>query len=588
MILNSPTISGSLTVTGNIIASGSITLSGSVASASYADTASFVALAQSASNAVAAQTASFANAFTVASTLTAQTLVVQTITSSVDFVTGSTRFGSSLSTSTHQFTGSVSITGSLAVVTTGTEFQVNSTGVNLGNALTDSHIISGSLRVNPNGLFVSGSGLVGIGTTSPEGVLTIQGTSAQPSTSGTTANSLLQLVGSLNNQLNIGSNTVAGDYGSYIQSSDNNLAVPYPLNLQPNGGNVGIGTSTPSQKLEVVGGEIKAGRIDSSNEGGQISFGRSTDNATAWYIDAYGNVASPQLRFVNVTNAVVAMTITGSNVGIGTSSPSRLLEIQSGYLRMFDPSNQQGAGYSIEWASNCGGSNVSYAYLDANTPTAGVRSGNLLFATSNAGAPTEKMRITSGGFLKVSNNGSYISSTGTYHEIRQVNNSQNTLIFSNTGADPYGVDIQYNNASPNNGTNNFLYCVDSTTLRAAIRSNGGLANYSGNNVNLASDRRLKKDIFPLSNEWNNLKNIEVVKFRYKDSNDETALYGAIAQQVQEVYPELVVITREATESEPEYYGLREQPFQWLTTKVLQEAMAKIEQLEAQINELKAQ
>ena len=128
MILNSPTISGSLTVTGNIIASGSITLSGSVASASFASTASFVALAQSASNAVSAETASFANAFTVASTLTAQTLVVQTITSSVDFVTGSTRFGSIL-----------------------------------GNT----HVFSGSVTMNSGGLFVSSSGNVGIGTTNP-------------------------------------------------------------------------------------------------------------------------------------------------------------------------------------------------------------------------------------------------------------------------------------------------------------------------------------------------------------------------------------------------------------------------------------
>lgn len=39
MILNSPTISGSLTVTGNIITSGSITISGSIASASYATNA---------------------------------------------------------------------------------------------------------------------------------------------------------------------------------------------------------------------------------------------------------------------------------------------------------------------------------------------------------------------------------------------------------------------------------------------------------------------------------------------------------------------------------------------------------------------
>ena len=92
----------------------------------------------------------------VTGSITAQTLVVQTITSSVDFVTGSTRFGSSLSTSTHQFTGSVSITGSLAVVTNGTEFQVTSTGVRIGNVSTDAHPITGSVNISGS-LIVSGT-----------------------------------------------------------------------------------------------------------------------------------------------------------------------------------------------------------------------------------------------------------------------------------------------------------------------------------------------------------------------------------------------------------------------------------------------
>jgi len=76
--------------------------------------------------------------------------------------------------------------------------------------------------------------------------------------------------------------------------------------------NVGIGTAVPSQKLEVVGGEIKAGRVDSTNEGGQVSFGRATDNATGWYIDVYGNTSTPSLRFVDVSNAAVRATIDGS------------------------------------------------------------------------------------------------------------------------------------------------------------------------------------------------------------------------------------------------------------------------------------
>ena len=97
-------------------------------SASYAFTASSAIssfTASSAVNSTNALTASSADNFVVRQsitasnalingTITAQTLVVQTITSSTDFVTGSTRFGSQLS-NTHVFTGSVSITGSLTV-----------------------------------------------------------------------------------------------------------------------------------------------------------------------------------------------------------------------------------------------------------------------------------------------------------------------------------------------------------------------------------------------------------------------------------------------------------------------------------------
>ena len=105
-----------ITSLGNIVVSGSITTTGTVAISGSFASSSFAATASSADN------------FLTRGTLTALTLVVQTITSSVDFVTGSTRFGS-ISTNTHTFTGSVSM--------------------------------------NPNGLFVSSSGNVGIGITSP-------------------------------------------------------------------------------------------------------------------------------------------------------------------------------------------------------------------------------------------------------------------------------------------------------------------------------------------------------------------------------------------------------------------------------------
>ena len=75
---------------------------------------SFTGIASNAISSSYAATASYANDFIVAGTLTAQTIIAQTITSSIEFITGSTRNGSLL-TNTHQFTGSVLITGSLAI-----------------------------------------------------------------------------------------------------------------------------------------------------------------------------------------------------------------------------------------------------------------------------------------------------------------------------------------------------------------------------------------------------------------------------------------------------------------------------------------
>jgi len=111
---------GSLGVTGSSIFSGSVTstlgftgsLLGTATTASYvanAQTASYVVNSLSAS---LAATASTADNFTVRGTLTAQTLVVQTITSSIVFSSGSNRLGSQL-TDTQAITGSTGITGSL-------------------------------------------------------------------------------------------------------------------------------------------------------------------------------------------------------------------------------------------------------------------------------------------------------------------------------------------------------------------------------------------------------------------------------------------------------------------------------------------
>jgi hypothetical protein len=134
--LSDSIITGSLSVTNGITGS----FSGTATSASYSTTA---------------LTASYADTFTVAGTLTAQKLVVQTITSSIVYSSGSNIFGNSLS-NTQQFTGSLQVSGSthyllgnvLIGTTTdnGAKLQVNGRQDSFGSirSTSDATAISGS------------------------------------------------------------------------------------------------------------------------------------------------------------------------------------------------------------------------------------------------------------------------------------------------------------------------------------------------------------------------------------------------------------------------------------------------------------
>ena len=222
--------------------------------------------------------------------------------------------------------------------------------------------------------------------------------------------------------------------------------------------------------------------------------------------------------------------------------------------------------------------------------------GRLVFSTTADGAssPTERVRITNSGYTKISNTGSYLNASAPYHEIRTSANGSEALNITNSSAsDPYALSIVFSGTSPNNATNYFIYCSDSTAQRATIRSNGGLANYQANNVNL-SDRNTKKDISPAADTWNCIKEWEIVNYRYKDQPDDADLnLGVIAQQVAESCPEVITVfqeAKEATEDQPaqeERLGVKEQQMYWMAIKALQEAQVRIEQLEAKVAALEA-
>jgi hypothetical protein len=116
----------------------------------------------------------------VTGSITAQTLIVQTITSSQNFVTGSTKFGS-LAINTHQFTGSVIVTGSLNA----TAFTGSGAGLtSIPNAALTNSTISGIALGSNLATLTIGTGLSGT-SYNGSGAVTIANTGVTSNVAGT-------------------------------------------------------------------------------------------------------------------------------------------------------------------------------------------------------------------------------------------------------------------------------------------------------------------------------------------------------------------------------------------------------------------
>jgi hypothetical protein len=174
----------------------------------------------------------------------------------------------------------------------------------------------------------------GIGTTAPVNKLEVVATTADPASSGTAANGNLRLGGiSAVHVLDFGlSNTSTF---SWIQARNKTYGTNYILGINPLGGNVGIGTSTPNSTLTVgnaagtIPGEITLNPTTNAYEGGQINFKKSLTGSTAdWSIDQYGTTAADaRLRIFNTSEANGMIIKENGFIGMGNSTPTVRLQV---------------------------------------------------------------------------------------------------------------------------------------------------------------------------------------------------------------------------------------------------------------------
>ena len=169
------------------------------------------------------------------------------------------------------------------------------------------------------------------------------------------------------------------------------------------------------------------------------------------------------------------------------------------------------------------------------------------------------------------------TSTPSYPlDVLQAGNTYTTRL-TNSNADPFGLRIIFSGATPNDVGHYFWVAEDASAPRGALLSNGGLANFAANNINL-SDERVKVSTGPARSQRAAFRQLERVEGRYQDSRRDVDDVMVTAQNVEQVYPELV----ETFPGTEDLKGVREHGLLMRALKVIQELDAVIEDQAATI------
>jgi hypothetical protein len=349
--------------------------------------------------------------------------------------------------------------------------------------------------------------------------------------------------------------------------------------------NVGIGVTPATWALSGA----QALQIKNAAFVGYLNAAYMTANT---YFDSVGGaryIASANASYyVQTSGQHQWFTAASGTAGAAISLTQAMTLDASGNLLVGGTSVSNPAG----WSKGVQVNTANYPFLSIKNSTrqydlAGF-GGDLYFWDATAGAA--RMVLDSSGNLLVGTT-STISVAGVSADHALVGTTGNgrwaTAVRNTGNSTPWGLVIQYSAAAPNNTSQNFLYCYDTVSEKFSVRSNGGVANYSANNFNLASDLRLKHDIEPVQSYWNVFKSIEWKTWLYNDQTDEIKNIGVIAQELQALAPELVCESNAlpTPEGESPYLGLWENDFKMAGMSVITELVKRCEEQQAIIQTL---
>ena len=236
---------------------------------------------------------------------------------------------------------------------------------------------------------------------------------------------------------------------------------------------------------------------------------------------------------------------TNNNVGIGTSTPTQKLTVANGY----------GIFEGIKVGQN--GTDIDSTFLGANS---------LLTFKLNG---TERMRIDSSGHVG-------IGLTNPAYPVDVKSTTNGDIIFKATHQGSGSVAFHGNYIS-SSGTSYFGWWKYNGSVVGSITSTGSSTAY-----NTSSDYRLKENVTGITDGIERVKQLNPSRFNFIADAEKT-VDGFIAHEAQTVVPEAVHGEKDAVDGDgnPEYQGIDQAKLVPLLTAALQEAITKIETLEAQ-------
>lgn len=490
-------------------------------------------------------------------------------------------------------------------------------------------------------LTINETGLVGIGTTSPTSLLHVSDNSGTWLSSEYRSANLL-----VNRSFSTASSDVTS-YGQYINNTSsratgaNNLTnIGLYVNVQGaqsnyaaifNGGNVGIGTTSPRGNLD-IGGDNAELHIGTAAKG-YIGLGTQADYSANWtnqaaiaintvvlegtgsnglnirnhtdgawgsvfastYTTYGGSLTTPSFGSSNqqvgmyfpgstgvglVTSQLERLTVNSvGNVGIGTTTPVGKLNVEGAVtgkaLAIFNETGNQdiltaSASGSTKFAVTNGGNIL----LRGTSPS--IDTGNLATLTFSV-ANANRVQID-GAYLETNFLRSH-SGAGTSLIVRG-NNLQTANIFEvedSNGTDFFTIDTSGNVGIGSTTPGQKLDVVGNARF-SAVGSDAYASDLhltaDGTLTTAASDIRLKKDFVELNDSATLDKILQLKTYNFNWKSNNSADIGMVAQEVATIFPELTF-----TNQVDGYMGINYSRFSSLLISGMQAQQAQISLLQ---------